>query len=179
MAEIGNLQGMSDEDLMDCYVKNDSMAFEILYRRYSSQVVGYLIGKTRSQKSAQDLAQDVFLKLHRSRHQYNKMLPFAPWLFSITRSVFLDSVKKRNLEDLTQHENFDNLPAPGLANASAPVDLNILSEPQKTAVSLRIYDEATFEEIAQRLSTTPENARQIFSRGVRALKSAFGNRRNK
>lgn len=178
MAEIKNLQIMSDEDLMDSYVKDDSMAFEILYQRYASQVVGYLTQKTRSPKSAQDLAQEVFLKLHRSRHQYNKMLPFAPWLFSISRSVFLDSVKKRSLEDVTEDQVFDKIAAPNLFNESAPVDLSVLSETQKTVVSLRVYDEATFDEIARRLSTTPENARQIFSRGMKTLKSAFGKRGN-
>lgn len=168
---------MSDEDLMDSYVKDDSMAFEILYQRYAGQIVGYLAQKARSSKSAQDLAQDVFLKLHRSRHQYNKMLPFAPWLFSITRSVFLDSVKKRSLEDITEDQVFNKLAAPNIStNESAPVDLSVLSETQKTVVSLRVYDEATFDEIAQRLFTTPENARQIFSRGIKTLKSTFGKR---
>jgi len=178
MNDNKNLQIMSDEDLMDSYVKDDSMAFEILYQRYAGQVVGYLTQKTRSPKSAQDLAQDVFLKLHRSRHQYNKMLPFAPWLFSIARSVFLDSVKKRSLEDVTENQVFEKLAAPNLVNESVPVDLSVLSETQKTVVSLRVYDEATFDEIAQRLSTTPDNARQIFSRGIKTLKSAFGKRGN-
>lgn len=176
MSERKDLQIMSDEDLMDSYVKDDSMAFEILYQRYAGQVVGYLTQKTRSANSAQDLAQEVFLKLHRSRHQYNKMLPLAPWLFSITRSVFLDSVKKRSLEDVTEDQILDKLAAPNLVNESDPVDLSVLSETQKTVVSLRVYDEATFDEIAQRLSTTPNNARQIFSRGIKALKSAFNKR---
>lgn len=175
MAEVKNLQILSDEELMDSYVKDDSMAFEILYRRYSSQVLGYLTQKTRSPKSAQDLTQNVFLKLHRSRHQYNKMLPFAPWLFSIARSVFLDSVKKRSLEDFTENQVFDKIASPSL-NDSDSVDLSALSETQKTVVSLRVYDEATFDEIAQRLSTTPANARQIFSRGIKTLKLAFGKR---
>lgn len=173
MPDKKSLQIMSDEDLMASYVKDDSMAFEIIYQRYAGQVVGYLTQKTRSPRSAQDLAQDVFLKLHRSRHQYNKMLPFAPWLFSITRSVFLDSVKKRSLEDVTESQVFDKLAAPNLVHESVPVELSVLSETQKTVVSLRVYDEATFDEIAQRLSTTPENARQIFSRGIKTLKSAF------
>jgi RNA polymerase sigma-70 factor (ECF subfamily) len=179
MTERKNLQILSDEDLMDSYVKDDSMAFEILYQRYAGQVVGYLTQKTRSPKSAQDLAQDVFLKLHRSRHQYNKMLPFAPWLFSIARSVFLDSAKKRSLEDVTEDQVFDKLAAPAMpVTESIPLDLSVLPENQKTVVSLRVYDEATFDEIAQRLSTTPENARQIFSRGIKTLKTTFGKRGN-
>ncbi len=174
-----DLQIMSDEDLMDSYVKDDSMAFDILYQRYAGQVVGYLTQKTHSRKLAEDLAQDVFLKLHRSRNQYNKMITFAPWLFSITRSVFLDSVKKHSLEDLTEDQVFDKLAAPDLVKESVPVDLSVLSQTQKAVVSLRVYDEATFDEIAQRLSITPDNARQIFSRGIKTLKSAFSKRENR
>ena len=164
---------ISDEDLMKNYVKDDAMAFEILYQRYAGKVLGYLIQKTRSKLIAQDLTQDVFLKLHRSRGLYNHDLDFAPWLFTITRSVFLDSVKKRSLEDLTEAKEFENIPAV-VEPIKTSLDLSRLPEMQKKVVSMRVYDEATFEEIAERLSTTPQNIRQIFSRAVKNLKTVFG-----
>jgi RNA polymerase sigma-70 factor (ECF subfamily) len=157
---------------MDRYRNGDAMAFEILYRRYAPQVIGYLTKKCRSEKLAQDLAQEVFMKLHRSKHQYLQALPFAPWLFSITRSVFLDSAKKRSLEDTIGPEKFDQMSSPEEKD-SEKMDLGSLPEFQKQAVAMRIYDEATFEEIAVKLSTSPENARQLFSRGLKNLKSAF------
>ena len=172
-----DLQTWSDEDLMSIYVKDDPMAFEILYHRHSPRVISFLTKKTKSEKFSQDLAQEVFLKLHRSRHLYNSILPFAPWLFSITRSVFLDAVKKRSLEDLTEAKDFDKIAAP-LAPESLNLDLSVLPEIQQKVVSLRVYDEQTFEEIAKNLFTTPENARQIFSRGIKKLKSILGNREN-
>ena len=56
---------VSDEDLMKKYVKDDAMAFEILYQRYAGKVLGYLIQKTRSKLIAQDLTQEVFIQLFR------------------------------------------------------------------------------------------------------------------
>ncbi len=164
---------VSDEDLMKSYVKDDAMAFEILYQRYSGKVLGYLIQKTRSKVLAEDLTQDVFLKLHRSRGLYNPDLDFAPWLFTIARSVFLDSVKRRSLEDLTEAKDFEQIPAV-IESEKASLDLSSLPEIQKKVVGLRVYEEATFEEIAEKLSTTPQNIRQIFSRAVKNLKSIFG-----
>ena len=164
---------VSDEDLMKNYIKEDAMAFEILYQRYSGKVLGYLIQKTRSKVMAQDLTQDVFLKLHRSRGLYNPNLDFAPWLFTIARSVFLDSVKRRSLEDLTEAKDFEQIPAV-IEFEKTSLDLSSLPEIQKKVVGMRVYDEATFEEIAEKLSTTPQNIRQIFSRAVKNLKAVFG-----
>ncbi len=166
-----DFQKSSDEELMQAYMKGEAVAFEILYERYSAKVMGYLTQKTRSPKNAQDLMQESFLKLHRSRHLYNSMFPFAPWLFSITRSVFLDSVKKKSLEDVTESQVFDKIAAVPDVKEASIIDLNVLPMNQKQVVGLRVYDEETFEEIAERLSMTPENARQIFSRAVKALKS--------
>lgn len=178
-SQKGELQAKSNEDLMEAYKKDDAMAFEILYERHSAQVLGYLKQKTRSVKQAQDLSQEVFLKLHRSRHLYNSMLPFTPWLFSITRSVFLDSLKKKSLEDLVENQDFDKITPVQESVELNAVDLSVLPEAQQQVVRLRVYDEATFEEIAAKLSTTPENARQIFSRAVKALKIILGEGRSK
>lgn len=60
-----------------------------------------------------------------------------------------------------------------LENSSLELDISVLKElpvTQKEAVSLRVIDESTFEEIALKLSTSPENARQLVSRGLKKLK---------
>ena len=45
--------------------------------------------------SKNTIQSETFLKLHRSKNLYNKSLPFSPWLFSISRSVFLDFLKRK------------------------------------------------------------------------------------
>lgn len=174
-------KSLSDEDLMELYQKDQVLAFEVLYQRFSARVMAYLRKRVGSEKAAQDLAQEVFLKLHRSKSQYNRMLAFAPWIFSITRSVFLDAAKKKNLEELTLPEEFDRLAAAELVSLgeARPEMLELLPDSQKQAVALRILDEATFDEIAARLSTSPENARQLFSRGLKQLKNRFKGKESK
>lgn len=174
MKDDSELEHKTDEELMMLYKNGSTRAFDVIYLRYSSRVMSYLRKRCRSERSVEDLIQEVFLKLHRSRDQYNQMLPLAPWVFSITRSVFLDSVKKKNLEDSLSPEELDGFQAPVVEIDNGSTDLLASLPPQqRQAVNLRVFDEATFEEIASRLSTSPDNARQLFSRGIRKLKESL------
>ena len=181
----GDLKEKSDEDLMELYKLGNSMAFDFLFQRHSGQVLGYLKRRVSKDKDAQDILQDIFLKLHRSKHQYDRSLPFLPWLFSITRSVWLDSLKKKNLEYVTESEVIENMMNASNANPvtfqtdSSGLDLKILNQlpaTQKKAVSMRVIDDATFDEIGLKLSTSPENARQLVSRGLKGLRDLLGSK---
>ena len=95
--------------------------------------------------------------------------------------MWIDFIKKRRLEDATDPEVIDKLAqvTSGLGSSELSFGKEILDHlpaNQKEAVSLRVYDEATFDEIASRLSTSPENARQLVSRGLKRLKQIWGNR---
>lgn len=177
-----DLRAKSDEELMECYKMGEAIAFDILFERHSGRVQGYLQKKLSSPKEAQDLLQEVFFKLHRARHQYNGTLPFSPWLFSITRSIWLDHLKKRNLEDATEQGKLEALQPVHIARVSDTGTgrevLDQLPASQKEAVGLRVFDDATFEEIATRLSTSPENARQLVSRGLKKLREIWGSRKD-
>lgn len=169
---LGGLEKKADEELMELYVTGNNQAFEVIYERFAGRVFNYLRSRTGSERESQDLTQETFLKFHRSRFQYNRMLPLAPWIFAITRSVFLDSRKKKKVESQSALEHIEQHTETKESKSNSSLELiNALEGPQKQVVSLRVFDEATFEEIAMRLATTPENARQIFSRAVRKLKA--------
>jgi RNA polymerase sigma-70 factor (ECF subfamily) len=174
---LSNLKTKSDEELMESYQLGSEAAFDILFQRHSSRVFAYLSKRLAKKKEAEDLLQEVFFKLHRSKHLYNATLPFSPWLFSITRSVLLDFAKKRNLEDPVDAQEFDQIPAEARLsepNFGMKEALEVLPQAQREAISLRVYNEETFEEIAARLSTSPENVRQLVSRGLKKLRHVLG-----
>lgn len=180
------LDSQSDEELMDLYRRGDSMAktaFQLIFERYGGRVLMFLSRRVPNSRAAEDLTQEVFFKLHRSKHLYNSTLPFSPWLFSIARSVMLDHLKRRDLEDpVGDASNFDNVPtntesqpATGL-NSEPSLALGRLPEAQSEAIRLRVYENETFDEIALKLSTSPDNARQLFSRGIKKLRSLLKNK---
>lgn len=167
---------LSDEELMSLYQLGQERAFTILYQRYSNRVYGYLRQRLATD-SVDDAFQAVFIKLHRSREQFNSSFTFAPWLFAIARTVTLDWHKKQNAEakyiGLTEIDT-DSLAAqtPETVNLKE-VDLSILPKPQRNVIEMRYFQDLSFDEIAKRLETSPGNVRQLVSRGLRLLRSYF------
>lgn len=166
----------TDEELMQLYQNGDSNAFNELFKRHSGKVYGFLLKRTHKSEVASDLSQEVFVKLHKSKHLYNSSLPALPWIFSITNSVLLDFFKKRS-EMVTADGAIEQL-SDSLQNVE-PTSLAIepfldrLPEQQREAVKMRYIDEKSFEAISAALETSPDNVRKIVSRGIKNLKSFF------
>lgn len=184
--EYKGLKSKKDEELMELYQNGSSQAFDEIYNRYAKRIYGFFFKKGLVSIIAQDLTQEAFLKVHRSKNLYDKSLLFSPWVFSISRSIFLDFVKRKHIEDPTEPEIISNL-ADKYEETSKTYSqdrtdlnvLNILPENQQIVVKMRAIEEATFDEIADRLNTTPDNARQIFSRGIRKLHLNFSGKEKK
>lgn len=171
------LHSKTDEELMILYQKGTEEAFRLLYDRHSSKVLGFIMSKVRSEEKAHDIFQEVFVKIHKSKHLYNRSLPFLPWLFTITKNAIVDEMRKSakeksqvNIEDL-------NLEAPGIKPELGLKEvlpyLEALPENQQQAVKLRYVEEKTFDEISMILKTSPMNVRQLVSRGVQRMKELF------
>ena len=165
----------TDEELMISYQKGSEEAFRALYDRHSGKIFGYLKSRVGSKEVANDLFQEVFVKIHRSKHLYNSSLPALPWIFSVTHSTLIDGLRKAARKREVHEFDFDRLPTAETEQenrlGSVTSMVTKLPESQKTALQMRYIDEKTFEEIAVRLKTSPLNVRQIISRGVRQLRS--------
>jgi len=166
----------SDEELMFLYQNGSEAAFQILYDRHSSKIFAFISSKIQKQEIAREIFQDVFIKIHKSKHLYNKNLPLLPWVFTITRNAVFDFSKRGSkIEQATPVETIDERASLEDQNElSFEVDLqpSLLKLPiqQKLAVEMRYYDEKTFEEIAETLKTSPMNIRKLVSRGIKRLK---------
>ncbi len=175
---VEDLKQASDEELMVVYQEGHEEAFMLLYERHSAKVYGFLLSRLRDRPMSDDVFQATFLKLHRLRGKYDPSLPFAPWLFTICRTVMLDAIRAQ--KRVTTHETLDEV---AMMSVAAPLpseparlpdflpDLSRLPANQRQALELRHAEALSFEEIAVRLNTTPENTRQLVSRAIRRLKS--------
>lgn len=161
---------------MMLYQSGDSAAFECLYRRHSGRVFEYLKKKV-ALPTAQELAQETFMKIHRSRHQYSAEYPFLPWLFTISKSVLLDHFKtsETKLSDraVGGERIIGQLQVAEVVSSGHDLEsvLRSLPEQQRRAIELRYLNDWTFEKIASEMETSPENTRQIISRGLKRLRS--------
>ena len=80
----------ADALLMAEVCRGDEPSFELLLTRHRSTVVNHLYRMVRDRAVAEDLAQDVFLRVYRSRHRYQPQAKFTTWLFRITSNVALN-----------------------------------------------------------------------------------------
>ncbi len=168
---------MTDEELMVAYVDGDLDAFEILYGRHKGRVLGFLVTKLRDRDEAEDVFQTAFTKLHKGRHKYRHDIPFLPWLFTITRNVLVDHVRKKGAHDrhITVSEEFvDGYAEPVVDTTpiqAAFTELSKLNENQRQALELRFNQGMTFAEVSDQMQTSADNSRQIISRAIRKLRT--------
>jgi len=89
--DIEPQDGRTDEQLMLAHTKGDHGAFPELFRRWARRLFGYLYHMTNDRELAQDLVQDVFTRVHRSRKAFDPKRSFRPWIFRIAANAGADS----------------------------------------------------------------------------------------
>jgi RNA polymerase sigma factor (sigma-70 family) len=158
---------------MELYRHGEQRAFDVLYRRHSAKVYGYLARRLRDRDQCEDVLQGVFLKLHKSRELYNPSFVFVSWLFTICRTVMLDALKEKRVELVSMEmEEIDaKLTDRSSIDDSQAVDLSALPVNQRKVLELRYSENLSFEEIAEKLETSTVNVRKLASRGVKLLRS--------
>ena len=164
---------------MVLYQEGDTRAFDLLYRRHSGKVYGFIKNRISDSGLVEDIFQSVFVKLHKSRNQFDSSLKFKAWLFTICRTVLADAFRERPKIETVPLEEASDIEAPRAGEMAlwGLEPLTELPEAQRRAVELRYIEELSFDEIARRLETSPDNVRQLVSRGVRSLKALLNGKR--
>ena len=165
---------------------DDAGAFEELMLRYQGRLVtvlGHLVG---NRDQAEDLAQEVFLRVYRSRKTYVPGAKFATWLFTIANNVAANARRSRSRRREITLEGRDSGPMGAhpmetLAAASSgqlptrQVDkaemrdivhlaIEALSERQRMAVLLNKFEGMSYADIAQTMELTPQAVKSLLSR---------------
>src|SRR5579864_4444059 len=83
----------SDVQLMLDVKAGDEASFDFLLQKYRMPLVNFLYRMVRDTATAEDLAQEVFLRVYRARKQYTPSAKFTTWLFRIATNLALNSVR--------------------------------------------------------------------------------------
>src|ERR1700729_389288 len=83
----------SDVQLMLDVKAGDDASFELLLQKYRTPLVNFLFRMVRDSATAEDLAQEVFLRVYRARKEYSPSAKFTTWLFRIATNLALNSVR--------------------------------------------------------------------------------------
>ena len=182
---------LSDPDvcLMLEFQRGDKASFEALMRKYYPRLLNFIHRFVGSAELAEDLTQEVFLKVYRAAAVYRPKSKFQTWVYTIAKNVSLNELRRpvktplsldepfqsedgpvaRQLED-TQTPRADAQMLRDETAAAVRAAIDSLPENQRMAVILRRYEQFSYEEIAQTMRVSVEAVKSLLSRAKENLK---------
>jgi RNA polymerase sigma-70 factor (ECF subfamily) len=161
----------------------DKEAYATLYRHFHHRVFGlcrYLLG---SESEAEEAASEVFTRLPRAMNGYDTSLPFPRWLLSVTSHYCVDLLRKRKVESRLFEAADAGVPEPTSATPSplqevltAESRANVrravaaLPERYRLPLTLRYYNELSYDEIAATLELTRAHVATLIFRAKHELR---------
>jgi RNA polymerase sigma-70 factor (ECF subfamily) len=194
MRVIYNVEAMarSDVQLMLDVKAGDERSFELLLRKYRIPLVNFLYRMVRDSAVAEDLAQEVFLRVYRARKDYAPSAKFTTWMFRIATNLALNSVRDnrhRQVEismDQTVDVGDDERPILEVPDHTPTVEqylvarsrsemilraIHDLPEKQRAAVLLHKYQELDYDEIARILECSESALKSLLFRAYETLRT--------
>ena len=180
---------LSDAEIMLRVKAGDGSAFDHLVEKFRRPLVGFMYRLSRNPSVAEDLAQEVFLRVYRSRRTYKAEARFTTWLYRIATNLAVNHARDTRVER-TQSSSLDKLEA----ETGAPVDVadnaptaeerllrgermaairshvEALPERQRMAVVLHKYQGMDYREIAQVLELSESATKSLLFRAYETLR---------
>ncbi len=181
----------TDVQLMLDVKDGDQQSFELLLRKYRTPLVNFLYRMVRDSAVAEDLAQEVFLRVYRARKDYAPSAKFTTWMFRIATNLSLNSVRDNRYHQLEismdqSVEIGDNeQPAMEVPDRTPTVEqqlvartrsetilraIRALPEKQRAAVLLHKYQELDYDEIARILECSESALKSLLFRAYQTLR---------
>jgi RNA polymerase sigma-70 factor (ECF subfamily) len=183
----------SDVQLMLDVKAGDEQSFELLLQRYRTPLVNFLYRMVRAREEAEDLAQEVFLRVYRARKDYVPSAKFTTWLFRIATNLALNSVRdnryqrmevsldapvtvdaedgdERLLDVAEKHPNIEQHLIEEARKKMIRHAIDKLPEKQRAAVLLHKYQELDYGDIAKILECSESALKSLLFRAYETLR---------
>src|SRR5215467_14366383 len=177
-----------DAELMLRVKEGDGASFGVLLDKHRSSVVHFLFRMIQNHAVAEELAQEVFLRVYRSRATYEPTAKFTTWLFRIATHLALNSLRDGKNE--RTQERLDDvsgeLPARQVRDARPSVEQSMvyqakldeirraiaaLPDKQRAAVLMHKYEEMEYSQIAKVLSCSESAVKSLLFRAYETLRA--------
>jgi RNA polymerase sigma-70 factor (ECF subfamily) len=173
-----------DEDalLMLALRAGDSTAFDALFRRWAAPLLRYLERMLRDAGAAEELVQEVFLRVHGARERYQPQARFSTWLYRIATNLALNELRRPRRREA--HASVDEPDGPALAaDGPAPEaaldarrlaarveqELARLPERQRAALCLSAVEGLSYADVAAALEISESAVKALVHRARTAL----------
>ena len=177
-----------DAELMLRVKEGDGASFGVLLDKYRSPVVHFLFRMIQNQAVAEELAQEVFLRVYRSRGTYEPTAKFTTWLFRIATHLALNTLRDNRSEKMQAYLDDDTseLPAIQVSDQRPSVEQRMvyearldeirraiaaLPEKQRAAVLMHKYEDMDYAQIAKVLSCSESAVKSLLFRAYETLRA--------
>jgi RNA polymerase sigma-70 factor, ECF subfamily len=190
-AATGNGGELTDAEVMLRVKAGDDSAFDFLVQKYHRPIISFMYRMAHNTAVAEDLAQEVFLRVYRSRSSYEASAKFSTWLYRIATNLGM------NYSRDTRHERPENImnldepdeetgQSPDLADKTPSVEEEImqqerlkairqkveaLPERQKMAVLMHKYQQMDYRQIADVLKLSESATKSLLFRAYETLRT--------
>jgi RNA polymerase sigma-70 factor (ECF subfamily) len=183
-----------DTRLMIAVRDDQPGAFEELVERYQNRLVGVLHHLVGNAEEAEDLAQEVFLRMYRARKRYRARCKFSTWLFTIANNLALNALRSRQRKPVVPLNTRDSGPLGPRPVEKLVVDsghqpvqriqqqelesvirraLEGLNERQRMAVLLNKFEDMSYASIAEVMGLSTKAVKSLLCRARTNLRTAL------
>jgi len=99
------MQKSNDEQFIRQYLGGDEKSLEILIKQYLKPIYGFVYRYVGSAADAEDITQEVFVRMWRNLKKFDRQKKFKTWLFSIAKNASIDFLKKKKVLPFSSFEN--------------------------------------------------------------------------
>ncbi len=181
---------LSDAEIMVRVGEGDDSGFSILIEKYRKQIVHFMFRMSRNQAVAEELAQEVFLRVYRSRQTYRAEAKFSTWLYRIATNLGVNHARDTKYERTAQNVYLDQADpetgtTPDVADSTLSVEQALvreermnairkhvmaLPERQRNAVLMHKYQEMDYKEIGDVLKLSESATKSLLFRAYQTLR---------
>lgn len=147
----------SDESLMLRFAAGENACFEELVRRYQGPMLSFIGRRIKPRARAEELLQEVFVRVVKSRQRYTVQSKFRTWLYTIARNICVDEVRRRSRRPQT----IPNSGPQDHKGDERPRGVDTLKSAAHSPES-KAQDQEILARIELALDTLPEEQREVF-----------------
>jgi RNA polymerase sigma-70 factor (ECF subfamily) len=173
---------LTDEQIMEAVKNGDLPQASVLFDRYHKRIFNFLARMTMDRELAEDLTQNVFLRMIRYRSSYREGNRFMPWIYQMARNCFSDHYQASknkfsgHVEVEKMAERISDKDESGEQDEREQLlhrSMARLSEEQRELLVLTRFQHLKYEEVAQLMDTTVANIKVNVPRAIGKLREHY------
>lgn len=172
---------ITDEKIMEAVKGGDLHQASVLFDRYHKRIFNFLARMTLDRELAEDLTQNVFLRIIKYRGSYREGNPFHSWIYQVARNVFSDHYQAHknkkpgfiDVEKMNDRADHNDSQEQSERERILHQSMALLSDEQRELLVLTRFQQMKYEEVAVIMETTVANIKVKVHRAIAKLREHY------